>query len=76
MSVHLKIPYCLLRLPEVKRRVGLSRSSIYAKVQRAEFPAPIGLGGRAVAWLEIDVDTWIGDRVRESRPEMIDLTTT
>ncbi len=56
-----------LRLPEVKSRVGLSRSSIYAKMQHGEFPPPISLGARAVAWLESDIDEWISDLVIASR---------
>ena len=57
----------LLRLPEVKRRTGLSRSTIYLRTQRGEFPSSIILGGRAVAWLESEIDEWIRDRVKASR---------
>lgn len=54
----------LLRLPEVIRRVGYSRPSIYRKIDRTEFPAPVQLGGRAVAWLESEIDAWIESRVK------------
>ena len=67
MAIVCQKPTCLIRLPEVRRRVGLSRSSIYAKVALAEFPAPVSLGGRAVAWLESDVDTWIEERIGARR---------
>jgi prophage regulatory protein len=60
-------PTILLRLPEVKQRVGLSRSTLYAKIQRGEFPAPISLGARAVAWLDSEVAEWISQRVNASR---------
>lgn len=56
-----------LRLTEVQRRVPYSRSTIYAKIGRGEFPAPIDLGARAVAWLESDIDEWIAARVGNSR---------
>lgn len=56
-----------LRLPQVKQRVGLSRSSIYAKVATGEFPAPVSLGARAVAWIESEIAAWISDRVNASR---------
>ena len=56
-----------IRLPRVKQRVGLSRSSIYAMMSRGEFPPPISLGQRAVAWVEADVDEWISSRVEASR---------
>jgi prophage regulatory protein len=57
----------LLRLPEVKRQVGLGRSSIYAKAKAGEFPAPVNLGGRAVAWLDHEIQSWIDARVADSR---------
>jgi prophage regulatory protein len=49
----------VLRLPEVKRRTGLSRSSIYNRIAKGEFPAGFSLGGRARGWLERDVEAWI-----------------
>lgn len=57
----------ILRLPEVKTRVGLSRSAIYLAVSRAEFPRPVQLGARAVGWLESEVEDWIRERVKHSR---------
>jgi prophage regulatory protein len=42
----------LIRLSEVQRRVPYSRSTIYLKVARNEFPQPVSLGARAVAWVE------------------------
>ncbi|WP_213804782.1 AlpA family transcriptional regulator [Granulicella sp. dw_53] len=56
-----------LRLPQVKQRTGLSRSSIYAKISLGEFPAPVNLGARAVAWIDAEVQEWISDRVKASR---------
>ena len=57
----------ILRLPQVKIRVGLSRSSIYAAIANGRFPAPIQLGVRAVGWLESDIDAWVSKRVEASR---------
>lgn len=57
----------ILRLPEVKRLTGLSRSSIYLRMANDEFPASISLGGRAVGWLEQDVHEWIVERIEQSR---------
>jgi prophage regulatory protein len=57
----------IIRLPVVKARTGLSRSSIYLKVIDKSFPPPINLGARSVGWLECEVSAWINDRVRESR---------
>ena len=49
----------VLRLPQVKARVGLSRSSIYLRISNGEFPKPISLGARAVGWLESEIDAWL-----------------
>lgn len=59
--------YIILRLPTVKIRTGLSRSSIYLRMSKGEFPAPISLGGRSVGWLEQDIDEWIVERIEQSR---------
>ncbi len=57
------MPESFLRLPQVRARVGLSRSTIYLRMQQGEFPTPVPLGTRAVAWLESEVDAWIAARV-------------
>lgn len=53
----------ILRLPDVKRKTGQSRSSIYDKVQRREFPAPVKIGERAVGWVEAEVEAWVKMRI-------------
>ncbi len=57
----------VLRLPAVKERTGLSRSTIYLRMANDEFPHHISLGGRAVGWLEQDIDEWIVERIEQSR---------
>ncbi len=57
----------ILRLPEVKNRTGLSRSSIYLRISKKEFPQSVSLGGRAVGWLESDVEGWLADKIESSR---------
>jgi len=53
-------PRKLLRLPAVLARCGYRRSRLYSLVKEGLFPKPKLLpGGRAVAWLESDVDAWI-----------------
>lgn len=56
-----------LRLTDVKHQVGLGRSAIYDKVKRGDFPAPINLGARAVAWLSDDITAWMDARIEASR---------
>jgi len=57
----------LLRLAAVKDLTGLSRSSIYA---HPDFPRPIkiGAGGRAVAWVESEIRSWVERRIEQ--PEL------
>lgn len=57
----------ILRLPEVKSRTGLSRSSIYLRIKNKSFPNQISLGGRAVGWLEEDINDWLRQKIEESR---------
>lgn len=57
----------LLRLPEVSKCVGLSKSGIYKGVREGWFPAPILLGSkRAVAWPESFVQSWIAARIADA----------
>jgi len=54
----------LLRLPQVKARTGLSRSTIYLRIAQGSFPRPVRSGGaRAVGWVEAQVDTWIAQQI-------------
>jgi prophage regulatory protein len=55
----------VLRLPEVKVRVGLSRSTIYQAILRQEFPRPIPIGARAVGWLESEIAEWLTTRIAQ-----------
>ena len=57
----------ILRLPAVKARCGLSRSTIYLRMSRSAFPKPIRVGERAVGWLESEIDTWLATQVAASR---------
>lgn len=61
------MPQVILRLPNVKARTGLSRSTIYLRVAQGTFPTPIKLGDRAVGWIEAEVTEWLTQRVEESR---------
>lgn len=56
-------PGKLLRLPCVMNITALGKSSIYAAVKAGNFPAPVRLSARAVAWRENSVYDWIAGRV-------------
>lgn len=57
----------ILRLPAVKTRTGLSRSTIYLRVAEGRFPKPISLGARAVGWVEAEVEAWVAGQIEQSR---------
>ena len=57
----------LLRLPEVESRTGLKRSAIYKRVGTGEFPAPVKITNKTVAWPASDISRWIDNRLAASR---------
>lgn len=61
------VAHTILRLPAVKIQTGLSRSTIYLRVSEGGFPKPVSLGGRAVGWLEAEIQEWLQRRIEASR---------
>ncbi len=59
----------ILRLPTVQKRTGLSRSSIYLRMENKNFPLPISLGGRSVGWIESEIEGWLQQQIARSRPK-------
>ena len=57
----------ILRLPTVISRTGLSRSTIYLRVSQGAFPMQVSLGGRAVGWIETEIQSWLEERIAASR---------
>lgn len=53
----------ILRRKQVEQRTGLSRSTIYLRIQKGCFPRPINLGARAVGWLENEIEAWLVERL-------------
>ena len=56
----------LIRIREVIRLTGISKSYIYQLVSQGKFPKPVTLvpGGKSVAWLESEVLDFIVSRVQ------------
>jgi len=52
----------LLRWPQVKALVGLSRTTVWRLVRAGAFPAPVKLSGNAIAWRASAVSDWIASR--------------
>lgn len=59
----------LLRLPEVLKKTGLSRSSLYLAINNGTFPKGIKISERGVAFIESEVDEWVQNRIADSRAE-------
>jgi prophage regulatory protein len=63
-------PISILRIREVLRRTGGSKSALYAAIARGEFPRPIKLwGARAVGWLEHEIEHAIRQRISATRQD-------
>lgn len=60
-AVSVDRPDRILRLPAVLDRTGLSRSTLYRKIQEGTFPRQIALGVRTAGWRESAVSRWMQD---------------
>ena len=54
-----------MKLKAVKELTGLSRSSIYAYIDKGQFPKQVKLGERCVAWVEEEVVAWLDARIAD-----------
>ena len=61
----------ILRLPAVKACTGLSRSTIYLRISEGNFPKPVSLGGRAVGWIETEIQDWLEKQIEASRKAVV-----
>ena len=65
----------VLRLRQVQDRVGLSRSTIYDRLDSRssrfdeDFPRPIKIGKSAVGWVQSEVAAYVEKMIRRSREE-------
>lgn len=57
----------MIRLPEVCRRLSVSRSTIYLMMAQGLFPKSVPVSARSVAWIESEVDAYISSKVSASR---------
>lgn len=61
-------PIRILRRRQVVERTGLPTSTLYDKIAKKQFPAPIKLGsGSAVGWIESEIDAYLEQCVAASR---------
>ena len=47
------------RKPDVLEQLGISATTLHARIHAHKFPPPINLGGRAVGWLSSEVEAVI-----------------
>lgn len=52
-------PDRVLRIKAVLARTGLSRSTLYRKVQTGSFPQRVAISTRCIGWRESAVDAWL-----------------
>ena len=57
-----------LRLPEVVKTIGLSKTTIYrlSNDKNNDFPKPVKLTGRTSAWDAVSIQDWIEKRIAAS----------
>ena len=55
-----------IRLPEVIKRTGLSRSTIYKSIDEKTFPESFKISIRAVAWLDNDIGEWQESKIEKT----------
>jgi len=59
----------ILRLPAVQERTGLSKTSIYRRINEGSFPKQVrlGRGRRAIGFLDSEISDWLSLQIKESR---------
>ncbi|MBS9438640.1 AlpA family transcriptional regulator [Photorhabdus noenieputensis] len=57
----------LIRLNEVLNRTGYSKSWTYKLIDKGEFPKPVKIGPRSIAFIEGEINEWIEQRINKSR---------
>ena len=56
----------VVRMSRLVEMIGLSRSTIWKLLSEDQFPNPIRLGSRSIAWRVKDVEEWL-----QSREELV-----
>lgn len=56
------MPDYFLRMKDVLKRTGLTRSPLYRMINKGQFPSPVKIGVKSIAWPESSVNQWIEDR--------------
>lgn len=68
---HIPTQSIIIRLRDVISRTSLSRSTIYSKLDQnssqydPSFPSSIKLGASSIGWLEVEVNEWINNKIKQ-----------
>lgn len=60
--MNIKLPINPIRMPDVLKLTGLSRSTIRTLEKKGDFPKRMYLSVRCVAWEAEEVDEWLKQR--------------
>jgi prophage regulatory protein len=68
MTIETQPPFVLRRCKAVLEQTGLKRSSLYKLILNGEFPSPVKITAKAVAWPSNEINAWVANRtlVRKS----------
>jgi len=56
-----------VKMPEVIKRTGLAKPTIYKRIKAGTFPTQYKTGARSIAFLESDIDAWIEECISSSQ---------
>ena len=62
-------PTRFLRMSEVAERVGLHKRTIWRLIASESFPQPVPLGGRAVGFVESEIEDWMHEKMESRNPK-------
>ena len=64
------LPIRMLTMPQVADKIGLGRTKIHEMMASGEFPRSVSIGGgRAMRFVESEIDQWLLDQIQKSRTE-------
>jgi prophage regulatory protein len=64
------LPIRMLTMSQVVNKVGLKRTKIYQLIASGDFPQSYSIGGgRAMRFVESQIDQWLLDQIQRSRTE-------
>jgi prophage regulatory protein len=66
-------PLNVVRHNQVRKKLNVSSAKLFDMIARGQFPKPFSIvpNGRAVGWLEAEVDEWIMERKNAMNSEGI-----